>query len=90
MAACMSPIGPPDRTRRSVSRPLISTRTPSLTWPTMLASGISQFSKTSSQVFDPRMPSLSSFCAVEKPFMPFSTMKAVMQREPAGFGAVRM
>ena len=29
------------------------------------------------------MPSLSSFCAVEKPGMPFSTMKAVMPRGPA-------
>lgn len=29
------------------------------------------------------MPSLSSFCAVENPGMPFSTMKAVMPRAPA-------
>ena len=29
------------------------------------------------------MPSLSSFCAVENPFMPFSMMKAVMPRDPA-------
>ena len=29
------------------------------------------------------MPSLSSFCAVENPFMPFSMMKAVMPRGPA-------
>ncbi len=29
------------------------------------------------------MPSLSSFCAVEKPFMPFSIRKAVMPRGPA-------
>ena len=36
------------------------------------------------------MPSLSSFCAVEKPCMPFSTMNAVMQRDPAGRCAVRM
>jgi hypothetical protein len=27
---------------------------------------------TSSPVWLPRMPSLSSFCAIEKPFMPFS------------------
>ena len=32
---------------------------------------------------EPRMPSLSSFCAVENPFMPFSMMKAVMPRGPA-------
>ena len=36
------------------------------------------------------MPSLSSFCAVVNPFMPFSTMKAVMQRLPASRPAVRM
>ena len=29
------------------------------------------------------MPSLSSFCAVEKPFMPFSMRNAVMPRGPA-------
>lgn len=32
---------------------------------------------------DPRMPSLSSFCAVVKPGMPRSTMKAVMPWGPA-------
>src|SRR5690606_3738712 len=52
--------------------------------------GISQLSNTSSQVLEPRMPSLSSFCAVEKPRMPRSTMKAVMQRLPASLPAVRM
>ena len=83
-------MGPPDNTRRSVSRPLISTRTPSFTSPTRFVSGMAQSSNTSSQVLDPRMPSLSSFCAVEKPFMPFSTMNAVMQRLPAARGAVRM
>ena len=36
------------------------------------------------------MPSLSSFCAVENPFMPFSTMKAVMHLLPASLPAVRM
>jgi hypothetical protein len=90
IAACIRPIGPPDSTSRSVSSPFISTRTPSLTSPTMFSAGISQSSNTSSQVFEPRMPSLSSFCAVLKPFMPFSTMKAVMQRLPAVRGAVRM
>ena len=43
----------------------------------------SQSSNTSSQVFEPRMPSLSSFCAVENPFMPFSIRNAVMPRGPA-------
>lgn len=33
--------------------------------------GILQSSKISSQVLDPRMPSLSSFCAVEKPGIPY-------------------
>ena len=68
----------------------MSTRTPSLTSPTRWLSGISQSSNTSSQVLLPRMPSLSSFCAVLKPGMPFSTMNAVMQRDPAGLCAVRM
>jgi len=29
------------------------------------------------------MPSLSSFCAVENPFVPFSIRNAVMPRAPA-------
>ena len=32
---------------------------------------------------EPRMPSLSSFCAVENPFIPFSMRKAVIPRGPA-------
>src|SRR5688572_10680831 len=36
------------------------------------------------------MPSLSSFCAVRKPFMLFSTMKAVTHLEPHSLPAVRM
>ena len=40
-------------------------------------------SNTSSQVLEPRMPSLSSFWAVEKPAKPFSIIKAVMPLEPA-------
>ena len=39
--------------------------------------GIAQSLKTSSQVSEPRMPSLSSFCAVLKPAVPRSTMNAV-------------
>jgi hypothetical protein len=38
-------------------------------------------------VFEPRMPSLSSFCAVEKPGKPFSIRNAVMPRG-AGSGSV--
>ena len=89
-AACINPIGPPDSTSRSVFKPDISTLTPWLTSPSTFACGISQFSNTNSQVLEPRMPSLSSFCAVEKPFMPRSIRKAVMQRLPASLPAVRM
>jgi len=60
----------------------MSTFTPSPSLPRMFSTGTSQSRKTSSQVFEPRMPSLSSFCAVEKPFMPFSTRNAVMPRSP--------
>ncbi len=49
----------------------------------MFSAGTSQSSNTSSQVLEPRMPSLSSFCAVENPRMPFSTRNAVMPRGPA-------
>src|SRR3972149_5105804 len=51
--------------------------------PMMLSSGTSQSRNTSSQVLEPRMPNLSSFCAVEKPGKPFSMRKAVMPRDPA-------
>ncbi|MNF07861.1 hypothetical protein D3C80_2081300 [compost metagenome] len=49
----------------------------------MFSAGTSTSSNTSSPVCEPRMPSLSSFCATEKPFMPFSTIKAVMPRAPS-------
>ncbi len=49
----------------------------------MFSAGTSTSWNTSSPVWLPRMPSLSSFCAVEKPFMPFSTMKAVTPRAPS-------
>jgi hypothetical protein len=61
----MIPSGPPESTQRSVSRPFISTRDPPFTSPSTFSGGISQSWKTSSHVFEPRMPSLSSFCAVE-------------------------
>jgi hypothetical protein len=38
----------------------------------MFSAGTSTLWNTSSPVWLPRMPSLSSFCAMEKPFMPFS------------------
>ena len=49
----------------------------------MFSAGTSQSWNTSSQVLEPRMPSLSSFCAVEKPRMPFSIRNAVMPFGPA-------
>ena len=49
----------------------------------MFSSGNSQSWNTSSQALEPRIPSLSSFCAVEKPLNPFSITKAVMPRGPA-------
>ena len=61
----------------------MSTFTPRPMPPRMFCSGTTQSRNTSSQVFEPRMPSLSSFCAVEKPGKPFSMMKAVMPRDPA-------
>lgn len=45
--------------------------------------GTSTSWNTSSPVCEPRMPSLSSFCAMEKPFMPFSIRKAVTPRAPS-------
>ncbi len=49
----------------------------------MFSAGTSQSVKTSSDVGEPRMPSLSSFCAGAKPFMPFSIRNALMPWEPA-------
>ena len=61
----------------------MSTFTPRPTWPSTFSSGTSQSSNTNSQVLEPRIPSLSSFWAVEKPGKPFSIRKAVMPRGPA-------
>ena len=91
MQAAMMPSGPPESTARSKSRPLIRTLTPRPTPvigsspmpPRMLSAGTSQSSNTSSPVWLPRMPSLSSFCATRKPLKPFSTRNAVMPRGPA-------
>ncbi len=58
------------------------TSTPLPSPPSTFSAGTSQSWKTSSQVFDPRMPSLSSFCEVENPPNPRSTRKAVMPRAP--------
>ena len=61
----------------------MSTFTPRPMSERMFSSGTSQSRNTSSQVFEPRMPSLSSFCAVENPGSPFSIRNAVMPRGPA-------
>jgi hypothetical protein len=61
----------------------MSTRTPPFWAPSRFASGTKQSSNTSSQVPEPRMPSLSSFCAVLKPCVPRSRMKVLMPRGPA-------
>ena len=45
--------------------------------------GTSHSLKTSSAVGDPRMPTLSIFCPMEKPGMSFSTRKAVMPLLPS-------
>ena len=45
--------------------------TPPPTAPSTFSAGTSQSANTSSQVSEPRMPSLSSFCAVEKPLHAF-------------------
>mmetsp|Transcript_7694 Transcript_7694/g.17540 ORF Transcript_7694/g.17540 Transcript_7694/m.17540 type:complete len:266 (-) Transcript_7694:569-1366(-) len=77
--ACMIPIGPPESTRRSRSRPDMRTYTPPCTSPSTRSAGTKQSSKTSSHVSLPRMPSLSSFCAVRNPSMSLSMRNAVMR-----------
>mmetsp|Transcript_15286 Transcript_15286/g.37815 ORF Transcript_15286/g.37815 Transcript_15286/m.37815 type:complete len:250 (-) Transcript_15286:355-1104(-) len=81
--ACMMPTGPAASTRRSRSRPLMSTAAPWFTPPSTLSAGTTQSSKMSSAVFEPRMPSLSSLRPVLKPAIVFSMMNAVMPCEPA-------
>lgn len=60
----------------------MSTLTPRFTWPSTFSSGTKTFSKTISPVLEPRMPSLSSLRAQEKPGVEVSTTKAVMPLEP--------
>jgi hypothetical protein len=82
-AACMRPRGPAESTRRSRSRPSMSTRTPRFRGPSMCEEGTKTESKTISPVLDPRMPSLSSFLVTEKPGDEVGTMKAEMPLLPA-------
>ena len=78
----MIPIGPPESTTLSKFSPLISTFTPWLTSSMTFSCGISQSSKTSSHVLDPRIPSLSSLFEVENPFIDFSMINAVIVFDP--------
>lgn len=55
----------------------INTAAPPPTLPKTFSLGTRHPSNTNSHVLEPRMPSLSSFCAVENPGKPFSTIKAV-------------
>ena len=79
----MRPRGPALRTRRSMSRPSMRTLTPRLGWPRTLESGMKTSSRMSSPVLEPRMPSLSSLRAQEKPGVEVSRMKAVMPLDAA-------
>lgn len=76
------PKGPALRTSLSRSKPSINTRTPRFTSPNRFSRGTNTSSKISSPVFEPRMPSLSSLRAHEKPLEDFSTTKAVIPFEP--------
>ena len=67
---------------RSRSRPLITTRCPSCSAPTMLATGTIMSSNTNSAVCDPRKPILTSFWATWNPGVAVSTTNAVMPLEP--------
>lgn len=76
------PSGPALRTKRSRSRPSMSTLTPRLISPRTLACGTKTSSNISSPVLEPLIPSLSSFLAHENPLNDFSTTKAVMPLDP--------
>jgi len=68
MQARMMPSGPPASTVRSKSSPLIKTFHPRSGHPNnRFSAGMRQFSNTSSQVLDPRIPSLSIFGVVRNP-----------------------
>lgn len=76
------PTGPALRTSRSRSRPSMRTLTPWLRVPSKFSRGTNTSSKTSSPVLEPRIPSLSSLRAQEKPGEVLSTIKALMPLEP--------
>src|SRR3990167_1836693 len=61
----------------------MSTFTPSLIFPKTFSAGTQHSVKTNSEVLEPRIPNLSSFCADLNPDMAFSTIKAVMHLAPA-------
>ena len=79
----MIPKGPAANTTLSKSKPLISIDAPSPGFPKILSSGTSQFSNINSDVFEPRIPSLSIFFPTENPTMSFSTINADIPFEPA-------
>lgn len=76
------PTGPALRTSRSRSRPSMRTLTPWLRVPSKFSRETNTSSKTSSPVLEPRIPSLSSLRAQEKPGEVLSTIKALMPLEP--------
>ena len=90
MALCIRPRGPALRTKRSMSRPSMRTRTPAFSAPRMQEVGTKRSERRISPVLEPRMPSLSSLREQEKLLVLASEgerMKAVMPRDPA-FGSV--
>ena len=66
----------------------MSTAAPRPTSPSTRSFGTRQFSNTSSPVSEPRMPSLSSFCAQEKPASVDSIRKAVTPFVPSSGSTV--
>lgn len=76
------PRGPALRTRRSRSSPVMRTLTPVFSSPMRFSFGTKTSSKMSSPVFDPLIPSLSSFRAQEKPLDVFSTTNVEIPLDP--------
>lgn len=72
------PRGPAAKTSRSRSSPVMRTYTPLFSVPSRFSFGTLQSSKMSSEVFEPRIPSLSSFGPALKPLKSFSMMKVEM------------
>src|SRR5204862_7313353 len=86
-AGLLEASGPRGRAVALVAGAVLGDAEAAAVWPSTFSSGTSQSSNTSSAVSEPRMPILSSFCAVENPFIPFSIRNAEIPRGPA-FGSV--